>query len=507
MQNDNPARPFYEHSQRNPEALAAIADAEEVTYGQLALRAQQMAAWLHDNLKRKPERVGILANRSIDSLAAMLGVCWAGGTYVPISLKLPPERLRAVMELAQLDAIITDAYGAPLLATGMDTCPLLQLDARDLQTSSLTVPDSLRMPWQRAPEDLAYIIFTSGSTGAPKGVMISCASLRHHAAMKKELYQLVVDDRIAQTADISFDLSVGEIFMTWEAGASLHVVPAGQSLAPRGFIQKHALTVWYSVPSVISLMRQMRALAPDIFPSLRWSLFIGEPLPVSAAKVWAEAAPNSIVENLYGPTEATVSCTRFRFSGSTLSPGLETVPIGTAMPGTRVAVLNEQLERVPAGTKGELALSGIQLAQGYYKDEARTQDRFPVMGGERWYLTGDAARLDEQGELHHCGRMDNQVKVLGYRVELEDIEAHLRSASGCAFVAAMAWPMLDGNAAGIVAFVTEEAANAESIKATLRERLPSYMVPNVIHTLPAIPLTPNGKIDRKQLLAFLCKGL
>lgn len=503
----NPALPFYEHSAQAPGALALVADGHTLDYGTLAYRAKQVASWLHASLGRRPGRVGILANRSVESHAAILGVAWAGGTYVPISLKLPPERLRTVMELAALDALIVDSYGQPLL-TGdvLSACPPLCLTPGGMCALPATIPDMLNAPWPTDARDLAYIIFTSGSTGTPKGVMIPCEALRHHAATKCALYACTPQDRIAQTADISFDLSVGEIFMTWQAGASLHVVPAGQLLSPRGFIQKQALTVWYSVPSVISLMRQMRMLGPDLFPSLRYSLFIGEPLPVSSAQAWAEAAPNSIVENLYGPTEATVSCTRFRFSGSMLAEDLQTVPIGTAMPGTQVAVLDATGEVVPAGVKGELALSGIQLAQGYYHDTARTQDRFPTLRGERWYLTGDAALMDEHGVLHHCGRIDNQVKVLGYRVELEDIEAHLRSVAMGAHVAAIAWPMLDGNAAGIVGFVTPDAPAADALKAQLRTRLPSYMVPGQIRVIETIPLTPNGKVDRKQLLALLLQS-
>jgi acyl-coenzyme A synthetase/AMP-(fatty) acid ligase len=324
----------------------------------------------------------------------------------------------------------------------------------------------------------------------------------------KETYKFVPEDRISETADISFDLSVGNMFMTLEAGASLHIVPSSQMLSPLSFIQQHELTVWFSVPSIISLMRQMRMLKAGVFPTLRYSMFIGEPLPLSCAKAWQEAAPNSIVENLYGPTEATVACTRYKLENyECLANEHKTVAIGKSLFGTELAIVDSELEFQPLNTKGELALSGVQIALGYFKAEEMTHSRFPIINGKRWYLTGDAAMCDDEGVFHHCGRIDNQIKILGYRVELEDIEAHLRIVSGSELAAAIAYPVKDGVATGIVGFITNSEINTLEVKQLLKEKIPLYMIPNIIHNIAQIPLTPNGKIDRKKLREILTNHL
>ena len=314
----NPTLPFYQHGLASPNALAVSTNDGDISYGEMSIRAQRISLWLTRCLGRRPKRVGILATRSIDACAAVLGVNWSGGCYVPISLKLPEERLRSVLTLAGLDALITDVEGALLLTkTVRFVCPPYIL------TPDMVLPEHgyNHSPVLMQAKDTAYIIFTSGTTGTPKGVMISAGALRHFVSIMQSVYCFLPEDRIAETADISFDLSVGNMYMTWEAGASLHVVPSTQALSPTKFIQNHQLTVWFSVPSVIALMQRMGTLKPSIFPTLRYSMFIGEPLPLNSARAWRKAAPQSLLENLYGPTEATVACTRYPLPDETLISG------------------------------------------------------------------------------------------------------------------------------------------------------------------------------------------
>ena len=221
---------------------------------------------------------------------------------------------------------------------------------------------------------------------------------------------------------------------------------------------------------------------------------------------WQAAAPNSVVDNLYGPTEATVDC-----AGQRLEPGEEPVltidrevlAIGWPHPGTELAIFSEDRRPLPSGERGEIAIAGQQLSDGYLNAPDLTADRFPVIEGKRWYLTGDIGMRDDSGMFHHLGRIDNQIKIQGYRVELEDIEAQMRTIVGATSVAAVAWPIKDGVAMGLVGFVSGGAIPVSRVRQVLRHRLPAYMVPARIYELETLPLNSSGKIDRRALVQRL----
>ena len=297
-------------------------------------------------------------------------------------------------------------------------------------------------------EDGGYIIFTSGSTGVPKGVVRSRrAQCITTFRVMRERERLQPDDRVAESTELSFDLSVSNMFLTWDAGASLHVVPPNQAMVPGKFIRDNSITFWFSVPSIIALMKRVKALKPGALPSLRYSLFAGEALPRTSAIAWHEAAPNSLIDCLYGPTETTIVCTGIRcHDDAVVTPERDTISIGYPFPGTEAAVVDSNLNFLPQGERGELALAGPQFGTGYFRAPNLTASRFPVIDGKRWYLSGDLAYLDSAGRFHILGRTDNQVKVLGNRIELEDVEAHLRAVSGTELVAAVAWPVAHGTA-------------------------------------------------------------
>jgi acyl-coenzyme A synthetase/AMP-(fatty) acid ligase len=253
-------------------------------------------------------------------------------------------------------------------------------------------------------------------------------------------------------------------------------------------------------------MRDTRSLQPGSLPGLRYSSFGGEPLPLASVLAWQAAAPHSVVDNLYGPTEATVDCAGQRVEpGATplVTPGRGVLAIGTAHPGTELSVLGPDHRPVPAGERGELAIAGSQLTFGYLGAPEATAERFPVIDGKRWYLTGDIAMRDASGAFHHLGRIDNQIKIQGHRVELEDVEAHLRAAARSDQVAAVAWPMQDGVALSIIGFVAQSELPAGRIRELLRGRLPAYMLPAAVHAVAALPLNANGKLDRAALIAGL----
>jgi acyl-coenzyme A synthetase/AMP-(fatty) acid ligase len=284
-------------------------------------------------------------------------------------------------------------------------------------------------------------------------------------------------------------------------------------MAPAGFLQQHEITFWMSVPSAIAVMQRLKQLRPNAFPKLRVAIFGGEGFPVESARAFAEAAPNAVVDNLYGPTEATVACLRHRFGEPPdVTPGRGTLSIGEPYPGMEAAIVGADMSFLGVDQTGELAICGPQVALGYFGEEDQTRRRFPMLdhprlGRSRWYLSGDLAYRDARGRFHCLGRADNQVKVNGFRVELEEIEAHLRSVCSTDEVAAVAWPANgNGNASGIVAFVggtNGHRIEAPAVREKLRDRVPIYMVPSRIMSLEALPLSVNGKVDRLKLLALL----
>jgi len=511
----NPATPFYRNSLAHPERPAMVGDGVALTYRDAAGYARAISAALGP-AGRPGARIAILGSRSVAACLAVLGTCWSGATYVPLGLKLPQERLTALLRSCGFDALICDRQGEALLTDAvLGAAPerILLADTHD----GRNWPD--RQPWRLqagqaggAPvamtsEDLAYIEFTSGTTGMPKGVMINAGGLRHYVTVMQDWYGLTTHDRVAETSDLSFDISVSNMFLTWNAGAALHIAPAAAAMAPAKFIRDNELTVWYSVPSVIALLQRTRALQPGSLPSLRRSVFAGEPLPAAGAEAWLAAAPNSTLDNLYGPTEATVVCLRQVVTKPprvTEQRGI--VAIGLPYPGMQAAILGDDRRFLAPGEKGEIALSGPQLAAGYLNQPELTAARFPVIGDRRWYLTGDYGYQDGDGVFHHLGRIDNQVKVLGNRVELEEIDVHLRRASQSMSVAAVAWPINHGSASGIVAFVAGAGVPLAGIKEAMRKTLPTYMVPNAVVALDALPLNANGKIDRRALVAMMDEG-
>lgn len=499
----------------DPDAIAIRAGGAELTYGALA----HQAAGLAGHIAAAPgvsRRVGILGTRSLEAYVGILAACWAGSAYVPLNLKWPAERLIALMGQLELDALVADENGVALLTPEvLAAAPDLVVvpDGSSLRPArpgqrvdrrgALTAP-ALAEPARVAAGDVGYIIFTSGTTGLPKGVVISAGSLAHYLEQSEPWTAYTPADRIGEACDVTFDLSVHNLFLCLRAGASLHVMAQLEMLAPARFIRSHALTVWMSVPTVIALMRQTGALKPGIFPSLRLSIFCGEPLPVPAAQAWAEATPNGVVENIYGPTEATVIGLRQRLtSPPVVTSGRDIVAIGRPYPTMTVAILDEAQKPVAPGEPGEIALNGPQLGIGYFGQPELTAERFRIIAGERWYLTGDLGRMDADGVFHHLGRVDNQIKLKGNRVELEEVDAHLRRAAGTELVATVAWPMNYGSAEGLVGFVAGASGEADAIRDDMARGLPRYLVPGRIILCAALPRNINGKIDRGALLRML----
>lgn len=512
----NLANALQAQAEKRPDAPALVIGDRTLGYGTLAREAACLAGLL--GTRRHSGRVGILGTRSIEAYVGILGTCWAGAAYVPLNLKWPPERLVALMRLLELDALVADENGAALLCAdvlaaapdlvvvpdGTAPAPAPARQGQHVVERGSLPEGPLLPPAPLAADALAYILFTSGTTGLPKGVMISAGSLHHYLAQTRGWTGYGPEDRIAEACDVTFDLSVHNLFLSLEAGAALHVLSPLDMLAPARFIRSRSITAWMSVPTLIGLMRRSGALKPGVLPTLRLSIFCGEPLPVDAVQAWAAAAPNSVVENIYGPTECTVVCMRQTLTDPpVVTEGRGILAIGRPYETMRVAILDDAQRTVAPGQPGEIALCGPQVGIGYFGQLGQTADRFRMIGGERWYLTGDLGRVDEAGTYHHLGRVDNQVKVKGNRIELEEVDAHLRRASASELVATIAWPVVYGSAEGLVAFVAGSSRGVDDIRAAMLETLPRYMVPERIVALETIPQNINGKIDRRALAGLL----
>lgn len=515
---------FVRSATRFPDRPALEVAGAVLTYRDVAGRAGALARLIDEAGDDRP-LAGVFGYRSATAYVGMIAALLSGRGYVPLNPHYPTDRNQYVVAKSGIATIVVgeecvEALAQMLPGIGTRLTIILadrqepgdlpgQFPAHRFIAAGGLSPDLARA---RAPETkpdaLAYVIFTSGSTGQPKGVAIRQTSVIDYARYLTARYGMTETDRVAQFSDITFDFSVHDIWTCWECGAALCVVPKDVMIGPARFIREQRITCWASVPSVAAMLSKLRMLREGAFPDLRVTVFCGEPLPVALAQRWQAASPNGIVENIYGPTEATVAITHFRWksgeSESRATKGI--VPIGWAFEGQRTAVVVDD-KPAKQGAVGELLLGGSQVALGYWGDPERTRERFvqlPALGDTRWYRTGDLAWEDSDGCLHFGGRIDNQVKVRGFRVELQDVEFAVRSAAGTEQVACVAWPIRDGSADGIVAFLGEGGAADGEILSYCREHLPDYMVPRMVVTLEnGLPLSANGKVDRAALERLL----
>jgi amino acid adenylation domain-containing protein len=503
-----------------PDAPALVVQGVTWTYGELENTARVWANAMGQALGRAPERVGVFGYRSETSYVGALAALFSGAAFVPLNRTFPLERTRAMIEAADLDAIITDRGSAPQIpqiAEKLQRVPVLLLPEDEakaipaarsavLGKSELLGVSALRVLPPILPSDIAYLLFTSGSTGIPKGVPVTHANVLHFIDVTTARYGITAQDRFSQTFDQTFDLSVFDLFVAWERGACVYAMQPLELLGPTRFVARNELTVWFSVPSIPALMRKKGFLRENSLPSLRLSLFCGEPLPAASAEAWQSAAPNSVLENLYGPTELTIACLVHRWD-SEKSPGLcvnGMVPIGRPFPGLGAVLLDDDLRPVEGNGPGELCVSGPQTVPGYWQDDGKTAERFVTVrvspsSKVRVYRTGDrVARLDT-GDYVYLGRVDHQIKVLGHRVELGEVEATLRTDPAVVEAIAVGWPLEDGTALGIVAFVSGREIDTSRLLEQVRARLPDYMTPRDIRVVDSMPLNANGKIDRNAL--------
>jgi amino acid adenylation domain-containing protein len=518
----SPAAGFAAAAVARPQHPALEIGSQRWSYAELSAEAGRLRAAIERFGSERP-LVAVFASRSLAAHAGTLAVFFAGRAHVALNPSHPAERNAAILDQAGADTVVVDrAALAALPALIALHAGALTVLAPDVGAAELAGPRAawpevrwvgaeaiaaltprLEVPETRAG-DLAYLVFTSGSTGTPKGVAITHGNLAHYMRSFRELAAPLPRDRVAATYELTFDVALHDMLNTWWSGATLCVVPARQLLAPARFIVNERVTYWFSVASSAMLAEQQGTLLPGAFPLLRVSMLCGEPLPVGTAAAWAAAAPASELYNVYGPTETTMELAfyRWRVGASEAECRRGVVPIGLPFAGHAHLLFDPDGGEVEGEGRGELLLSGPQVGPGYWLDTERTARTFVELPGRKgtWYRTGDLVERDAAGLYHFVGRLDHQVKLRGYRLELGEVEAAVRRLAGSNLVAVVPHPVVGGNAQGLVAFVAGSRLDAQALRRGLPELLPLAMVPDRIVLLDALPLNGNRKIDRGALL-------
>ncbi len=476
---------------RTPQAEALVFGDTHLSYAQLDARANQLARHLMAQGVGPDVLVGIAAERSVEMVVGLLAILKAGGAYVPLDPEYPAERLSYMFEDSGIQLLLTQSHLQLPLPEGLT---VLHLD-----TLALDDHDDSRPDVAVSPENLAYVIYTSGSTGKPKGAGNRHSALVNRLCWMQQAYGLDGSDTVLQKTPFSFDVSVWEFFWPLMTGARLAVAGPGDHRDPSRLVElinQHQVSTLHFVPSMLQVFLQDEQVASCT--SLKRIVCSGEALQVDAQQGVFAKLPNAGLYNLYGPTEAAIDVTHW----TCREEGRDTVPIGQPIANLATYVLDGNLEPVPVGVVGELYLGGEGLARGYHRRPSLTAERFvtsPFGDGARLYRTGDLASQRADGVIEYRGRIDHQVKIRGLRIELGEIEARLLEQAIVREAAVLAVPV--NGSLQLVAYLVAGDEDSAALREVLKAQLPDYMVPTHFIYLPALPVSPNGKLERKALPA------
>ncbi|WP_141119894.1 non-ribosomal peptide synthetase, partial [Pseudomonas aeruginosa] len=484
-------RLFEEQVERTPTAPALAFGEERLDYAELNRRANRLAHALIERGIGADRLVGVAMERSIEMVVALMAILKAGGAYVPVDPEYPEERQAYMLEDSGVELLLSQSHLKLPLAQGVQRIDL-DRGAPWFEDYSEANPDI-----HLDGENLAYVIYTSGSTGKPKGAGNRHSALSNRLCWMQQAYGLGVGDTVLQKTPFSFDVSVWEFFWPLMSGARLVVAAPGDHRDPAklvALINREGVDTLHFVPSMLQAFLQDEDVASCT--SLKRIVCSGEALPADAQQQVFAKLPQAGLYNLYGPTEAAIDVTHW----TCVEEGKDAVPIGRPIANLACYILDGNLEPVPVGVLGELYLAGRGLARGYHQRPGLTAERFvasPFVAGERMYRTGDLARYRADGVIEYAGRIDHQVKLRGLRIELGEIEARLLEHPWVREAAVLA---VDGRQlVGYVVLESEGGDWREALAAHLAASLPEYMVPAQWLALERMPLSPNGKLDRKAL--------
>jgi len=482
---------FEESAHKYPDSTAIEQGEIKYTYAEVERKANKFANFLKSKDIGPEDKVVILLHRCAEEPIVMLGILKAGAAYIPLDSEIPGDRVNFIMDDAKARLLVLSDTILERIGERLDPLPIFNIDHQLDELDNF--PDTKPTDLERTPNDLCYMIYTSGTTGKPKGVLLEHRNVINYIHAAQKIYPITHDDRALQGFSVSFDASTEELWIPFSVGATLvigtfEIMRSGDQFA--SILNKLGITFLSCAPTLLSMVKE------DI-PGLKILIFGGETCTKDIAFRWCKQG--RMVYNTYGPTEATVIAT---YSVLKLD---EDVTIGRPLDGYDVLLVNDQLELVKDGEEGEILIGGESIARGYLNREDLTAKKFVETDKfkgvkERYYRTGDLAKLAPNGEIIFLGRADAQVKVRGFRVELAEIEGLLMNCEGIQ-AAAVA---LDNNTQQLAAYVVlnkDSELNREGVSRLLRQMLPYYMIPSTLDVIPALPMTSSQKIDRRQLPA------
>lgn len=488
-------------AEQYPDKIAVDDGIVQLSWQKLSETARRTGSALSSRIQHgRP--VPVFMEKSADMLTVMLGVVYAGGFYVPVNPEQAPGRLKKILEKLEAETAVTlPGYRDMLRQAGFNG---EILTPEELKTSEIDADKLKRIRKEAGDSDLLYCIFTSGSTGTPKGVAVSHRAVIDFIGHFTELFPVESRDRIGNQAPFDFDVSVKDIYSALSKGATLILIPRTLFTTPAylmDYLAEKKVTVLIWAVSALCLLSSLRALAYRSLPDIRRVMFSGEAMPPAQLKLWQDALPQAEFVNLYGPTEITCNCTWYKLEKA--YPEQERIPAGMPFPGRMVFLIDQSGDKILSpGISGEICVSGESLAAGYYRDQKETEARFRQMKLDgrvtRVYCTGDLGYFDEDGRLYFTGRKDFQIKCMGRRIELEEIENVMTAAPGIEESCCI----YDNGHRQIIAYYVGGMETGE-VRKQMKRELPSYMVPARFIRVDRMPLTRNGKKDRRRLAQMI----
>ncbi|EMY34697.1 non-ribosomal peptide synthetase [Arthrobacter crystallopoietes BAB-32] len=491
---------FEEQVRQHPERIAAVQDSREWTYAELNARANRLARALLARGLQAEDIVAVVAERDLEWMAAVIGILKAGGAYLPIEPHFPSDRIARTLSRAGCRMVLTEEGSTATLDEALDGMPaVVKLLFEDVEASGHSADD---LGMEIRPDQLAYVYFTSGSTGEPKGAMCEHEGMVNHLYAKIEDLGIGPGDVVAQSAPQCFDISLWQLVSALLVGGRTLIVGQDRILDVERFVDTVAggcVAVFQVVPSYLDAVVAYLDGKPRALPHLRCVSATGEALKRELVRRWFDVMPDVKLVNAYGLTETSDDTNHEVMDAA---PAGGSVPLGPPIPNVRIHILDERQRLVPLGAPGEIAFSGVCVGRGYINDPERTAQAYsadPYVDGARLYRAGDYGRWSPDGKLEYLGRRDNQVKISGFRIEIGDIENALLRVPGVRDGAVVV-----GEGAGqskfLVAFYSgNRQLEVDEIRSEIAARVPAYMVPSAYRWQESLPLTGNGKIDRKAL--------
>lgn len=464
------------------------------TYKDLAQTISKIRSSIQTS-KTTSKNIGLLANDDIETYASIFAIWLEGFAYVPLHPNHPLERSLEIISQANIDLVINSSEIN------------LFLNIQTIESTHLKFNEFFLKPVPTPDNALSYILFTSGSTGKPKGVTITRSNIRAFVDAFWDIgYCIDENDRVLQPFDLTFDLSVISYLIPLLKGACVYTVPHDQIKYSyiAQLLDDHLLTMAVMVPSTI---RYLKPYFDEIdLPALKYNMFCGEALPIDLVSEWSTCVPNAFIDNAYGPTENTIFCSYYRYNREGLNKSYNGIlSIGKSMKSGQMIIVNDENLEVSEGQLGELCLTGSQLTPGYWDNPEKNNELFfSDNNGVRFYKTGDNCYKDSEGDVMYSGRLDHQVKVQGYRVELGEIEHYAREFLKGPNAIAIACENKAGNTE-ITLFIEDNLTDTSILSEYLKQKLPFYMFPSKILLNKKFPLNSNGKFDRnmlKKLITF-----